>query len=126
VRLLATLILAGTASLGTAFAQDIQTNMSCVERLQMPVYPLLADQARLSGIVTATVLVASDGSIQTKVVGHSILGPAVEKAIRASAFRKTCDRKSVRLVFNFVLGENLDPDHLPRDQSRRSVMRTES
>jgi len=69
MRLLATLILAGTASLWTAFAQDTESNMSCVGRLQMPVYPPLANQARISGQVTATVVVASDGSVQTKVVG---------------------------------------------------------
>ena len=92
--------------------QDSESNMSCIERLQMPVYPPLAAAARISGSVTATVLVASDGSVQTKVAGHSILSPAVEKAIRASAFRKTCGGKSIRLVFNFVLGERLDPDRL--------------
>ncbi len=75
--------------------QESETNMSCVERLQMPVYPPLADQARIAGSVTATVVVASDGSIQTEVVGHALLSPAVEKAIRASAFRKTCGGKSV-------------------------------
>jgi hypothetical protein len=97
--------------------QEADSNMSCVERLQMPVYPGLAEQARISGSVTATVLVASDGSPQTKAAGHTLLAPAVEKAIRASVFLKTCGGKSVRLVFNFVLGENLDPDKLPQRTS---------
>ncbi len=100
-----------------ALAQSNQaedSNMSCVERLQMPVYPRLAEQARISGSVTATVVVAPDGSLQTKAAGHPILAPAVEKAIRASAFRTYCAGKSVRLVFDFVLGEELDPDKLPQ------------
>ncbi len=77
--------------------------------MNMPVYPKLAEQARISGSVTATVVVASDGSLQTNAAGHRLLAPAVEKAIRASAFLKTCSGKSVRLVFNFVLA-NSDPD----------------
>jgi hypothetical protein len=63
------------------------------------------------------VVVASDGSLQTKAAGHKLLAPAVEKAIRASTFLKTCGGKSVRLVFNFVLGKNLDPDKLPQHVS---------
>jgi outer membrane biosynthesis protein TonB len=98
MRLMVTLTLASAVCLWTAFAQDTESNMSCVERLQMPVYPPLAAAARISGSVTAAVVVGSDGSVRTKVAGHSILSPAVENAIRASAFRKTCDGKSVRLV----------------------------
>jgi hypothetical protein len=107
MRLLATLILAGTASLWTAFAQDTESNMSCVERLQMPLYPPLAAAARISGSVTATVLVASDGSIQTTFSSgtHPLLSPAVDYALRASSFRKSCGVKSITLVFNFVLSE---------------------
>jgi hypothetical protein len=98
-----------------AFAQtnqDADSNMACVDRLEMPVYPPLANAARITGSVTATVVVASDGSLQTQAVGHKLLAPAVEKAIRASTFLVTCGGKSVRLVFNFVLAENLAPDKL--------------
>ena len=83
--------------------QESEPNMSCIERLQIPVYPPLAAAARVQGTITATVLVASDGPPQTMVAGHSILSPAVDKAIRVSAFRKTCGGKSVALIFNFVL-----------------------
>lgn len=83
--------------------QENETNMSCVERLQMPVYPPLAAMARVEGRATATVVVASDSSVQSEVVGHALLREAVEKAIRTSAFRKTCDGKSVKLIFNFGL-----------------------
>ena len=102
------------ALVGIAYAQDLDSNISCVERLQVPVYPPLADAARIAGRVTATVLLASDGSLQTKASGHPLLAPAVEKAIRASVFLKACGGKSVTLVFNFVLGENFDPDKLPQ------------
>jgi hypothetical protein len=94
--------------------QEAESNMSCVERLQMPVYPPLAAQARIGGSITATVVVASDGSTQTKFSSgaHRLLTPAVERALRASAFHKSCAGKPVKLVFNFELGEELDPDHL--------------
>jgi hypothetical protein len=42
----------------TAFAQEADSNMSCVERLEMPVYPKLAEAARIRGSVTATVVVS--------------------------------------------------------------------
>jgi hypothetical protein len=99
---------------GMAYAQDSESNMSCVERLQMPLYPPLASQARISSSVSATAIVASDGTAQTKITGHPILAEAAEKALRASAFLKSCGGKSVKLVFNFVLGENFDPDKLPQ------------
>jgi hypothetical protein len=113
VRFLLTLALCSWPALAQS-NQEADSNMSCVERLQMPRYPPLADQARISGTVTATVLVASDGSPQTKAAGHPLLAPAVEKAIRASVFLKACGGKSVTLVFSFVLGENFDPDKLPQ------------
>ena len=94
--------------------QDGDSNMSCVQRLQMPGYPPLASAARISGSVTATVVLASDGSLQTKAVGHKLLVPAVEKAIRASVFLKNCGGESVTLVFNFVVAENFDLDKLPQ------------
>lgn len=99
---------------GMAYAQDSESNMSCVERLQMPLYPPLASQARISSSVSATAIVASDGSAQTKITGHPVLAEAAEKALRASTFRPACVGKSVRLVFNFVLDEDHDPGRLPQ------------
>jgi hypothetical protein len=75
----------------------------------MPVYPPLAAVARVEGLATITVVVASDGSVQTEVVGHPLLREAVEGAVRASVFRKTCDGKSVRMIFHFVLDEDSPP-----------------
>jgi hypothetical protein len=96
--------------------QESEPNMSCIERLRLPVYPPLAAAARISGSVTATVVVASDGSVQTKMAGHSILSPAVDYALRASSFRKSCGTKSVTLVFKFVLSD-YHPDGRLQDVS---------
>jgi len=67
-------------------------------------------------------MLASDGSIQNTVMewggasatAKRLFTPAVEHALIASAFRKSCVGKPVRLVFNFVLGEALDPNNLPQ------------
>jgi hypothetical protein len=107
-----------TACLGIALAQsnqDTEPNTSCIERLQVPVYPPLAAAARVSGSVTATINLTTNGTIESTnmEVGSSIpnvkllLTPAVERSIRGSTFRKTCDGKSVRLVFHF--GFDSDP-----------------
>jgi hypothetical protein len=53
------------------------------------------------------VVPASDGTLQTNAAGHPLLAAAVEKALRASSFRKTCSDKSVRLIFDF--GFDSDP-----------------
>ena len=100
----------------TAFAQEAESNMACVERLEMPVYPPLAAAARISGSVTATGVLASDGSVRTTFSpgAHRLLPPAVQKALGGSSFRKDCIGKSVTLVFNFAFGKELDPDRLPQ------------
>lgn len=97
-----------TICAGIAYAQDTETNMQCVERLEMPVYPPLAKQARIAGTVTAVVAISSGGAAKTMARGDALLTPAVEGAIRASMFRKACAGKSVTLVFHFVVGDILD------------------
>jgi hypothetical protein len=82
--------------------QKAESNMSCVKRLQMPVYPPLAAAARISGSVTTTATIASGGSYATRVVGNAILAEAGDKALRASSFQKACGGKTVELIFNFA------------------------
>jgi hypothetical protein len=99
----------------TAFAQEAESNMSCVERLQMPVYPPLARVAHVTGSVSTTVMMSAEGSIQvTSSQGtHPLLTPAVENALYASAFSRACVHKPIKLVFNFVFDEKSDPGWLP-------------
>ena len=111
-----------------AFPQGIaadETNASCIERLQMPVYPPLARQARLSGTYTVSVLLGPDASVQgissemespISPSRKSIFVPALEKSIRASSFLKGCSGKTVKLVFQFVLGEG-KPSNFGQDVS---------
>lgn len=105
-----------TACLGVAFAQpnqDADSNMSCIERLQMPLYPPLAEKARISGSVTATVAASLDGSIHTKIAGHPLLAERADEAVEASTFRKACAGKCVTLTFNFVIDKKQDPSGPP-------------
>jgi outer membrane biosynthesis protein TonB len=106
-------------------AVDSRSNAYCIERLQTPAYPKLADAARISGSLTATVKLGPDGSMQDAVLdmgtgsatARRLFPPAVEQALRASAFRKDCSGRSVTLVFIFVLGENPDPNRLQQTVS---------
>ena len=103
-----------------AFAQAISddpANASCIERLQVPVYPPLAKMARITETATVSVMLGPDAAIQSissESVTQSrkaIFVPAVEKAIRASSFAPGCGGKTVKLVFHFVLGESAPSDH---------------
>jgi Gram-negative bacterial TonB protein C-terminal len=115
VRFLLTLALCSWPALAQS-NQEVDSNMSCVERLQMPVYPPLARAARIRGSVTVTVSIAADGSKKTTMSpsAHLLLTAAIETALQASAFRTSCAGKSVTLVFNFVFGSELDQGRLPQ------------
>jgi hypothetical protein len=125
VRFVAALAFTSTFGLWTVTAQsnsNTESNIECVERLQMPIYPKLADAARISGRLTAAVKLSKNGAIQNTVLqmgsasvtARSLLAPAVDEALRASVFSKSCEGRSVILVFDFVLSEEFDSHHLPQ------------
>jgi hypothetical protein len=102
-----------------AFAQsdqDVDSNMSCVERLEMPVYPPLAHMAQVSASVSATVIASANGPLQITFSprAHPLLAPSVENALRASAFNKACAGKPVSLIFSFVIDKQLEAGHKER------------
>ena len=103
------LLLVLAVGLGIASAQDVETNMACVERLEMPVYPALAAAARVRGTVSATVAVAASDSVKTTATGHVLLVDTVQKAIQASRFRANCGGTYVKLIFHFELDEGSNP-----------------
>ena len=88
------------------------SNAACVTRLQLPVYPAIAQSALLTKTLTAAVVVANDGSAQS-VSFESISGERVdfahlffgtlEQSLKASQFSATCGGRTVRLVFDFRL-----------------------
>jgi hypothetical protein len=92
------------------------SNAMCVTRLQLPVYPPIAQSARLSMSLTAVVALTSAGAAQT-IAFEDISGersdlaklffPELERSLRASQFSAACGGKSVRLIFDFRM--NGDP-----------------
>ena len=125
MRFLMVLLLSGLGQANAQTTADDETNVHCIERLRMPAYPKLADAARISGTVTAIVVLTAGSSIEKTVLAmdttsktaRELFPPAVEKALRASTFRNVCGGKSINLVFTFVLGEELDPNGLPQSIS---------
>ena len=104
-------VISQSAVMGQSPVDD--SNIVCVERLAMPIYPKVLGQARLGGAtVIATVLLDADGHVQSIVSDprpkSQLFVPAVEEALRVSAFSANCGSKSVKLIFDFVLGERSD------------------
>jgi hypothetical protein len=106
---------------GLPLMAQTETNIACVERLEIPDYPVLAKQARISGVLTATVLLGPDASVlktasewdsETKKI-ESLFLREVEKSLRVSSFAKACANKTVKLVFHFVVAGSPVPSPQP-------------
>ena len=99
------------AQTGNRLRSQNHPNMDCVERIQIPRYPPLAEQARIEGSITASVLLSSDGTvhdIETTAESRfrqakNLFGSPVETVIRAAKFRSGCSEKIIKLVFHFDL-----------------------
>jgi len=124
VQSLAILVLTSTVGISQAVAQselNAEPNTQCVERLRLPVYPKLAEQARVSGSLTVIVSLA-DGSVkgttlempEASPVAKRLFPPAIDRALKASVFEKDCESKPVRLVFTFVIGEESETNNVPQ------------
>lgn len=97
------------------------SNVACVERLQIPAYPALANAARIEGTITAAVRLSPQSSIEritSEVSAPStrnaqpMLTSAVERTIRDAKFRADCAGKAVTLVFEFKLvTDGVDEKH---------------
>jgi hypothetical protein len=90
----------------------------------VPNYPALAKAARVAADVTVSVLVGRDSAshqIRTQVEKpHGdiirLFSERVEKAVRSSTFNHQCVGKTMELVFNFELG-----DDMPVEGSKQTV-----
>jgi hypothetical protein len=105
--LLFTLLLSSVSCAQRASNDSI--DMTCVERLELPSFPSIADSARVEAGVTAAVQLTQDGKIETVSMGvgsgmeyaAKLFYPAVEKAMKASTFLPSCGGKTVHLAFEF-------------------------
>lgn len=102
-------------------AAQPETNIACVARLEITAYPLVAKQARISGVLTATVLLGHDASVVKTSsewdsefkTNEPLFLRDIEKSLRASSFAKVCADKAVRLVFHFVVAGGSVPSPQP-------------
>lgn len=87
-------------------------DLMCVGRLELPSYPLLAQQARIEGTVSVDIVLSTAGSIRDVNVhddvkpsmpARGVLLKVVSDAVRAAAFERSCFGRTVSLVFIFEL-----------------------
>ncbi len=85
------------------------TNAICAERIEIPSFPMLARQARLSGTLSVKVKLGPNGAV-AEVSAESqlnndraqpVLLTPIERALRKSRFRPNCAGKVVILEFTF-------------------------
>ena len=87
-------------------------NVMCIERMELPSYPLLGQQARISGTIIVDVVVSATGSVQDMNIQADLKLPDNQKrvlaqpaaeSVRGAAFTDSCGGKTVRVVFVFEL-----------------------
>jgi protein TonB len=86
----------------------------------MPVYPALARQARIQGVVVLSVVIGKDGSVQELklVSGHPLLAPAALDAVKQWTYKPTLLNGqpvdvSTQATVNFTLPDQ-PPDAPPQ------------
>lgn len=113
VRVLLILLLSWL-SFARAQSAEQASNIECIQRLEMPLYPELMRQGRFHGTQVIKVLVSGDGLARlidssfrgAPVITEKEFASAAERAVRESHF-KACAGKTVTLIFHYELG---DPD----------------
>ncbi len=98
----------------TALAQpapDSDSNISCVERLELPRYARLAMLAQIKGNVKVSVRLSSRASVEEMTLeGHPLFKSSVETSIRRALFHANCGEKIVPLIFEFDIVRNASDD----------------
>jgi hypothetical protein len=116
------LILAFSCALACSAATEESgnaSNISCVERLDVPMYPRLADAARISAGVVTTINLGSGGTIEAITSELKARGPvrtaflkSVEDGVRASRFAPACAGRKITVEFQFSLGEQVGTERV--------------
>ncbi len=91
------------------YGKSLMGNSSgnCFSELEIPQYPDLARQARISGISTVSFNVDQQGNRPTISVKapHKILEDAVTESMKKSILNKNCTDKEIKIQFIFELAE---------------------
>jgi hypothetical protein len=104
-----TVLASSTARAAAPPADD--TNTGCIEKLQIPMYPPLARQARLSLLVTASVRLNAQAKVASvggefaseRESGKAIFWRVMEAAMRGAQFAPTCTGKTVTVIMQFLV-----------------------
>jgi len=114
--MIASLVLVFAPYSASAQARPVETpsHIECLERMELPDYPLLPRQAHVEATQTVKVLLSEQATVQS--IDHSFQGRAVdlgrlfnagaEKALRNSRFSKSCGGKTITLVFHYEFRED--------------------
>lgn len=103
------LLIAPYRAPGQAETTASQSNIGCLERLEIPDYPPLPRQVRIQGIQTVKVLLSEQAIVQTvessfqarTIDVEKAFKEGAEKALKNSQFSKTCGGKTITLVFHY-------------------------
>jgi len=93
---------------------ETPSNIECVERLEVPDYPLLPRMASLQATQTVKVLLSEQATVQTiesspqarTIEVEKAFTGSAEKALKNSRFAKTCGGKTITLVFHYEFRED--------------------
>ena len=108
------LVIAPYSASGQPGPAESPSNVECLERLEIPDYPILARQGGVENIQTVKVLLSDQATIQS--IEQSLQGKLVkidrlfkegaEKALKNSRFSRTCGGKTVTLVFHYEIRDD--------------------
>ena len=115
--------------------QPAEPGFECFDRVENPEYPSAALQARIDGTAWVRIGLTAQGTIdklEVKVISAwgtapGLLGPPVEKVVRASKFKPECAGKTVAVSYWFALkGEATATPKTTVRRETSSVMYIES
>ena len=106
----------------------------CFEAVQAPEFPAVALQRRIDGTAWVRVALTPQGAIgnlDLKVISAwgtapALLGPPVEKVVRASKFKTSCNGKTVAVAYVFGINGEATATPKPARRDTPRVMYIES
>jgi hypothetical protein len=105
-----------TAGVAVAQDSDNSPNLACIERLEIPKYPQLADVARVTATVTTALRLESNGGVgtitsdvsnKTSKAVESAFVRTVDESLHSSKFLAACGGRMMIFIFQFSLGDQI-------------------
>jgi len=98
----------------------VESNISCIERMDLPAYAPVARLARIEGVLTASVTLSPGASVQDVKSdvrtrdSRILLWSLVEEVLRKARYRADCGSRTVTLVFRFQIAGKSAADGAPK------------